>query len=217
MSDIQRFVLSYPKAGRTWLRIFFHYYFNQEDPGVIYLHKEERIVNFRDPEKQMRRILLLRNPCDIMVSYYFHETIVKRKSKKNIQNMSEFIRHPLVGVHRLKECVDQWKKCKEQFVIYYEDLFKPIWKEILLYFEFPIDEQAIKRANTAASFDNVRKNLKKLRYLPGGWRYLPLEKGIARTNPKDPNAHKFRRGKVGGYVDYLSEEDIAYVKKIMNG
>lgn len=29
--------------------------------------------------------------------------------------------------------------------------------------------------------------------------------------PKNPEAHKFRRGKVGEYVDYLGEEDIRYI------
>ena len=30
--------------------------------------------------------------------------------------------------------------------------------------------------------------------------------------PKDENAHKFRRGKPGGYVDYLSKKEIEFVK-----
>ena len=70
-------------------------------------------------------------------------------------------------------------------------------------------------ADKICSFDNVRKNLGRIRRLPEGWRYMAVERGQATIRPKNPEAHKFRRGKVGGYVDYLNEDDINYVKEVM--
>ena len=37
-----------------------------------------------------------------------------------------------------------------------------------------------------------------------------------RRDQKDPDTFKFRRGKVGGYVDYLSDEDIAYCDEVLS-
>ena len=40
-------------------------------------------------------------------------------------------------------------------------------------------------------------------------KHLEESKGL---NPEENDAHKFRRGKPGGYVDYLSKEDIEFVR-----
>jgi hypothetical protein len=219
MSDeMQRFILSYPKSGRTWLRLYITIYFmllEEEMPTVLCSHSEAQIEQLRDPERRVKRILLVRNPYDVLVSFYFQETVSARRDKRGIRSISEFIRHPKVGIRPLLKAVNQWKEYEDQLVINYEDLFKPIWEEIFTYFEFPIDKQIMRDTDKICSFDNVRENLRAFKRLPEGWRYLAVEKGQATAIPKNPEAHKLRRGKVGGYVDYLSGNDINYIKEVM--
>ena len=43
------------------------------------------------------------------------------------------------------------------------------------------------------------------------WQFMAMEDGEITAEPKNPESHKVRRGKVGGYKDYLLERDIAYL------
>ena len=53
----------------------------------------------------------------------------------------------------------------------------------------------------------------------GGWENLRRAEAadafrsasLRAANPADPESYKVRRGKIGGYVDYLSPGDIAYI------
>jgi hypothetical protein len=45
----------------------------------------------------------------------------------------------------------------------------------------------------------------------GRVRFEILQPGDAR----DPESFKVRRGKIGGYIDYLEQEDMAYVAEVM--
>jgi hypothetical protein len=69
-----------------------------------------------------------------------------------------------------------------------------------------VQENTIKKAVEFASFENMRN----------------ME--ITNTSPKsklkpgdknDPESYKTRRGKVGGYIDYLSSEEIEYLNQKM--
>jgi len=191
----------------------FYTHKREKIPVIFCVHNERHIRKLRDSGKRMKRILLLRSHYDVLVSFYFHETVNSRQDKRGIRTISEFIRHLKVGIRPLIKATDRWKEYEDQLIINYEDLFKPIWEEILTYFEFPINKQAMIEADKICSFNNVRKNLREISRLPEGWRYRAVEKGKATNFPTDPEAHKFRRGKVGGYIDYLSESDIDYVRK----
>jgi hypothetical protein len=56
------------------------------------------------------------------------------------------------------------------------------------------------------SFDNLRK-LESSGFFKRG--------GMTLRNPDDPNSFKVRRGKVGGYRDYFSDEQIAELETLM--
>lgn len=156
---------------------------------------------------------MVRNPHDVMVSNFFSIT-ARKTNPRTFSNISDFIRHPHWGATGYKHKADDLLKVKNKLIIHYEDLFTPVWDKILSYFEIPIDEDKVKKINQCCSFSYIRKHPHKLRRLPEAWRYLPIKGGKARTHSDDSNAHKFRRGKVNGYMDYLSKEDIDYISKV---
>ena len=206
---MERVVVSTPKSGRTWFRLFMQVYADLakiEVPDIVWAHDD-----WGKPDK---RIILLRDERDLLVSYYFQTTIRQAKHKRLDISMSEFIRHPEFGLPAINEFIERWMRYPgDQMVIRYEDLFEPIWELILEYFEIPIKRDCIAEADETCKFDNIKNNLWGFNKLRDNWRYLAMEDGRPTMNPKNPEAHKFRRGKVGGYVDYLNEDDINYINQ----
>jgi hypothetical protein len=109
--------------------------------------------------------------------------------------------------------IEQSARTDGQKVVRYEDLFDvQAWVDMLEFFDIPVHAEAFDKAIEKTKFDNIRSNLEEISTFPSAWRYLAMEHGESGLiKPKNPEAHKFRRGKVGGYVDYLDEEDIEYI------
>ena len=130
------------------------------------------------------------------------------------ESIAEFIRSSK-GAKDLSSNLKEWMM-EEQYTVKYEDLFDgaPVWEEILDWYGIRIDKQAVIDADSFCQFDNIKKNIKELVGLTGTPnKYLALMNRRAVIDPTDPESHKFRQGKVGGYVDYLSEDDVAYIRK----
>lgn len=201
----ERGVVSYPKCGRTWIRLFFEYYgrFTGDHPMdvIVYAHDDRYEIK--------RRILLVRHPCDVMVSLYFHKKMrVKMKA-----SLSQLIRskHILPTFNKLYE---NWsERIEGQQVVQYENLFDiSSWFELVEFLNIPIDDEAIDKSFEKTKFKNVRKNMEEINTFDSAWRFLPAEHGKYRVlNPKSPDAHKFRRGVIGGYSDYMDEDDIKFI------
>jgi len=196
MAKSYRGVVSFPKSGRTWLRLFFQYYGGQ----IHFTHKVDR-----DGYPLRQRILLIRNPCDVMVSWYFHLTV---RMLKNF-TLPQLIRDPrgLRAYNEFHKEVTHY----DQSVIRYEDLFEvETWYRIVKCLELPLDEKRLHDCFEQTRFDKVRENLKGL-----DWHYMAKEEGRKGPayipDPVNPEAHKLRRGKVGGFVDYMEKEDIKFI------
>jgi hypothetical protein len=70
--------------------------------------------------------------------------------------------------------------------------------------DFSDDE--IQEAVRFGSFDNLRQLETKGFFRQGG---------LTLRDPKDPNTFKVRRGKVGGYRDYFTPEQVAELEEIV--
>lgn len=199
-------VVSFPKSGRTWIRLFLEYYrrFAGMRSGTIVIFRHDNEFGFR------KRLLLIRHPCDVMVSYWIRQRISRRIS----MTFMDFVNSERFGL----PCFNRWhsiwsRRKKNQLVVRYEDLFiARTWVDILGFFDIPMVEDAFGEAINKTQFDTIRSNLSEIAKFPSAWRYLAAEDGnYGLVVPNNPESHKFRRGIVGGYVDYLSEEDIDYV------
>ncbi len=213
-------VVSYPKCGRTWLNVML-------DKLDVYLKMTHdgsswkiNAVNFKQLSvnkksfQNNRIILLIRDPRDVIVSYYFHDT--KRDLLIN-ESISEYIRNDVYGIRRFLQYYKIWKNNlsvpSDHLVVSYEDLRKdPVEeiKRILAFLGCKKSDARIKEVVDFADFGNMQ-TLEKEGFFKKvyGVKLIP-------QNKQDHESYKVRRGKVGGFVDYLKKEDIEYCNRQIN-
>ena len=206
-------VISYPNAGRTWLKKLT----DGLDWEVDYTHQGsqngeridvEKLIQYYDQHLErysnLNLLLLHREIKDNMVSTYF-QTIHRVGHKFN--NISDFIRHPLHGVEKLIRFNSYWKNythCKNLFVIRYEDLnvtTSDTLNTMARYFGENVDQTKMNEVVEYYSFHNMHHREAN---------QIGNEYYQSRTNVNQPETFKSRKGKVGGYVDYMTPEDIEY-------
>ena len=133
---IDRFVVSFPKSGRTWLRVLMgaaegarsgialekqsaewlrHDAPLLEGHPVLFTHglasspgePSAHMELFQRYIADRTRVFLVRDPRDTVVSYYFQQ--VKRRGGQYgdvPEKMSDFARHPFYGVDRIIDCLN---------------------------------------------------------------------------------------------------------------
>jgi hypothetical protein len=215
-------VLSYPKSGRTWLHTML------DDLGIFarYDHAEANAVH--NPDKPFipdtyyaseiltdKNILLLRDPRDIIVSNYFEST--RRQGIFN-GSISAFIRHQEFGMEALLRFQHKWLRCALQYpdscmVESYEHLLGNGVSALDSITSF-ILEQRVSRKKLASTmhafcFSSMKRMEKKgvLRMFYG--------KKLKAGDAQDTDSFKVRKGRAGGFTEYLSNEDIEYCNERM--
>ncbi len=231
-------VVSIPKSGRTWVRTFLCAYFcekahqpftlhPEQFPGVsrlIYTHdlfeqrtKADRWDRLRGkyliPQRERRRrpiILLARDPRDAFVSLYVQLTRRTRETPNELKtrSVSELLRDPRHGIVSMVEVMNswlaEWSGRKRFLLVRYETLredpragFSPV---LYLLGEKTINEPALEHALEFSAFGNMKKLES-----AGAFDSKILRAG----DTSDPESYKVRRGKIGGFADYLSADDQA--------
>lgn len=225
-------VVSFPKSGRTWLRVLLGKIISErygkeftieleeladENVPFIYMthdeankpNKPNKPLRFNKNEYRNKKVLfLVRDPRDVVISYYFQQT--KRIKSSVTMDVSSFIRDPRYGVNRIIGLMNIWAENrripKDFLVVKYEDLHRDPVGELQKIMQFvglkDVEEELLREAVSFASFENMRQ----------------MERNNALQNKRlktkdsgDPEAYKVRKGKIGGYVDYLSEADVDYL------
>lgn len=233
----QVYIISYPKSGRTWLRVllgkalcdrfgldkkwllsthiltrqagilstlFTH---DSSDTGKSWTQLETDKSRYRNKKV----VFLVRDPKDLIVSSYFHHT--KRKNKFN-GTISEFIRSDGYGIRKIIGFYKIWFENqtlpKDFLLLRYENLHEDAascLRSLLAFIEAPpMPEKIVSDAVEFSSFENMRK--------------MEMSSNFQRTSmkpgdPGDESSYKVRQGKIGGYVNYLSEEDIEFLDRII--
>ena len=230
-------ILSIPKSGRTWLRAFLCAYFCKRfgleftlRPGRYALPGFPRIVFSHDmfehrtkgdrwdrirgkylvPRRELNRakiILLARDPRDCFVSLYLQLTRrdpnpVKLRQK----NVGEMLRDEKFGMRAIVDTMNNWLKefsHRENFtLVRYEALRaspEERFRDLLAHLgESSPDPSIFQQALEFSRFENMQKL-----EAAGAFDSNILHPGDVR----DPESFKVRRGKVGGYREYLSAED----------
>lgn len=252
------FVVSIQKAGRTWVRVFLTAYFDEwqrhgrqpAPPALHYTHdlweyfekvpRGERLrgkwlIPPADAREKLK-LLVARDPRDLMVSLYFHLT---KRSRRFSGSLSELLRDKSLGVPSVVTIMNRWLQewadplsahadfpaletgalGSRLHLLRYEDARRDPHAAFTGAVRFLLptvepDSEALARAIELSSFENMRK-LEKRGVGAEGNRLL-VRAGLDRdalrpADEADTDSFKTRRGKVGGYVDYLSAEDIAYL------
>ncbi len=188
-----------------------------------------KVLDVNAPDSELchkPKLLLARNPCDIAVSWYFQFTKRQSASKQELINhfiehpidrhtisMWDFVRHSDIGLPFLIEYLNTWERnlsrLERSLVVRYEDLrTQPaaILKQIVQLMDEPCSDAEIREAVEFCSFENLRK-LESAGFF--------RQWGLNLRNPKDVDSFKVRRGKVNGYHDYFSPEQVAELEDLM--
>lgn len=231
------YLLSYPKTGRTWLRALLgralvdHYRLPEAKllgteeltrmaglPVAAFYHDGSAMIDgwtasdlpsdksvYRD-----KRVLLLgRDVRDTLVSAYFQAT---RRIGVFDGPIGAFVRDRRYGVDKVLAFYRHWDSARDvprEFAfLRYESIHADPAAALARTLAF-VGARDVPTATIAAAveysrFDNLRRAESEDRF----------DSHMLRTRAgADPESYKVRRGKIGGYRDYLSEEDVAWIDR----
>ena len=247
------FVVSYPKAGRTWLKILLVKYFqlhfglkikeravftkphairketgNDSVPIIKFEHmlgiindidngkdwaEKLNIMNLSSAYRLTNVVLLCRDPRAILVSMYFHQShrLVGKYQYKG--PLTEFI-YKNECLDRIIKYYNAWAEYKHVpknfLLIRYEDLYKDTKGVLKLIVEFlgieNINENHLIAAVKFASFNSMKK-MERANIFGSG--------AMGLVDKDDNESFKVRQGKIDGYLDYLSDDDLVFINKKM--
>jgi hypothetical protein len=235
--------ISHPKTGRTWLRVMIgkvlceqygmqteqimdyyqwqfygglHLAIHHDDVRQPWQNKPLNELNANKARYANNRVLfLVRDPRDTVVSWYF-ELSRRRKFYQPHPPyqggaISDFIRDPRYGIDRIIRYYAIWQDQQHQpndfLLVRYEDMHGNPHQElerVLAFLRIKSSEDVVNTAVAYAGFDNMRKLEQEDAF---------KTENLRPTNAIDNESYKVRKGKIGGYTEYLSDEDIHYINE----
>ena len=156
-------------------------------------------------------ILLVRDPRDVAVSFYFQVT---RRENVFTGSLSEFLRDETLGIRKILAFNKNWyerRNVPRRFQLFtYEEMHENPRRVLSTTLEImgvtDVPEEIVAQAVEFASFANMRELESRDAF--GAASMRP-------GDPSDPESFKVRRGEIGGYRKYLSADDIAYIESCM--
>jgi len=200
-------------------------------PNISVIHDDSPMLKSPDElefsKKRFREkkvILLVRDPRDVVVSSYFE---IKKRNRLFGDNpyentmmsfegeLDEFIHARTGSFDTILAYYKIWAKNqhipRDFLLIRYEDMKTNPSSELRRVLDFiglyDINEPEVAEAVTYASFENMRKMELEKRFQTG-----ILNPG----DPADQNSFKTRSGKISGYYEYLSRDEIEYLNLKMS-
>lgn len=225
---IQNVIISPKRAGTTWLQALLGSYlcrkYNLPGENLMRLAELTRdlkhpVAITHDPQrdepgtpapeveyKNRRIVVLLRDPRDVIVSRYMLDRYRNRTTSLSI---ADFVCENMASLLRFYEV---WLTCERgAFLGYttlrYEDLLADTRHQLINLVEFlgyDLDRKAIEKAIIFASFANMQR-------LEQGGRFHEYYKINDMLPTTNEDARRTRRGKAGGYRDYLDDGTVSWI------
>jgi len=231
------YIVSYPKCGRTWLRIMLIKYFEKLGYEIL-RHKDNSILHIKDmivikfehdkgnwvpapfhPKHikfnkkkygNKRVIFLIRDPRDVLISSWYH-----LKYRENIykQGLTDFIIDELIGIQKIVHFFNIWYKnqqnTKDFLLLSYENLHNRTEDSFQKMLEFIGHSTDSQLLNKA--IEDTKFNKMQRMESSGDLKEPWMKPG----SNKSQKSLKIRKGKIGSYKDELSNDDIAYINTYM--
>jgi hypothetical protein len=234
------YVVSYPKSGRTWLRMMLcgvyagRAHAPATDLTVLRHGREWGLPNIhfthngaamagkartapqlgRDKRKYRSKkiVFLARDVRDTLTSSYFHAT---RRIKVFAGTPSEFVRSEMFGADKLITFLNTWAAARavprDFLLIRYEDLKRDPASELRRLLEFLGVVPTADEVQAAVGASSL-ENMRKLER--AGTVNSPA---MRPADAADANSYKVRKGVVGGHAELFSAEDIEYLNAKIAG
>ena len=177
-------------------------------------------------------ILLARDPRDIIVSLFFEKTkrVPARRSDRPEYKgtINDFVYHDVGGIDSIITFFNSWYENREvpmSFrIVRYEDLrnsTRETLSDLLVYLGIEqVNEQFLDEVLELGDINRMRRSEAEgargahtLRRTDPGVDNAFQTRAFQPADPGDPESFKVRKGKVGGYTDYLGEKEIEFLNK----
>lgn len=209
--------VSYPKAGRTWLRVML----DELDLPLAWKHdgsQHTRAIPWSEYSpcsgsygdyRGQRLLLLYRDPRDTAVSGFFQRS--RRREQGYAGTVGDFLRDPCHGLEKIARFNMAWLQRGDSHglpfaAVSYEGLRLDTAGGLGRIVTFLAPDQVISAATLSATVEQCSFSTMQERERSGSLAARYGER-LRPADPGDTESFKVRRGKVGGYVDYLDEAD----------
>lgn len=196
---------------------------NVDIPKILFTHvlNEPREFNeamARKLREGLKGILLARDPRDVAVSYYYHHA---KRSKPAVRErlgipddvaavpLFDFMMNESYGLPNIVDFLNRWGRdfagYPHALVVKYEDLHAnpdQTLRRVMALIGGDFSDEEIAGAVQFASF-NALKEKESTNFFDSG--------RLQARDQDDPDSYKVRKGKVHGYVDYFSADEIASI------
>ncbi|MDA2936968.1 sulfotransferase domain-containing protein [Acidobacteria bacterium AH-259-A15] len=225
------YIVSYPKCGRTWLRVMFQKYGEQlgcssqrfNDRFVLRMLDNQIIkfdhdqgtwvpappkieqLSFDVPKYTNKKVVfLVRDPRDVLVSSWYHLRYRERIYKKDL---ASFIRDHLVGIDKVVAFMNMWlansSVPNDFFLLTYEEMHADPVASFRRILEFMGTKVELKALQLAVEESSFQKMRQMELEAKEPW----LKPGFKSLS----ESMKIRRGKVGTFREELSSQDIEFL------
>lgn len=223
--------LHWDVPGEAMLGFDNFHHLNASVPKIFFTHDNYIKDYVGDAETKSafygkKVILLARDPRDTAVSNYFQWKFRMKPNKKKINNyppagsdigvfdyMTSQYGGSMVDIIRF---LNLWSheagRIQQLHLVRYEDLKRDAAASLRGIFDFmaiPISDEHIRQAVEFSSYDNMKKMETRNAGRSSASRLAPGDK-------ENPDSFKVRRAKVGGYRDYLQDDQVAIVDELVN-
>jgi len=167
-------------------------------------------TNVVAPFLKKKVVLIARHPLDVLVSHWFQER--HQVADGTATGLEEFIDSPVFGIDKYFRFHALWRDQLSQIggfhLLRYEDTKRDVeasFRGLLKFLGVEVDNEMLASAIDYASFDNMKRmevsgNVPK--YGSSGL------KVFATGDVNNEDSYHVRKGKVGGYRDYLDSEAV---------
>lgn len=230
-------IVSPPKCGRTWLRVFLAAYagfregraptnrISESEQALAVLFAHDRWEHAVAPwsalllgrclvpverRRNARVVLLVRDPRDALVSLHFHLT---HRDRWFSGTLDEMLAHPTFGIRRFVDVLNgwasEWHGRGHALVLRYEDLVRDPRAHLETFVRFALGDVDARAFDEALSFSTFER----MRELEASGYFE--DRMLRGARASDPESFKVRRGKVGGYKEHYSAASLGFVESEM--
>lgn len=219
----------YGLPGNELLGFDNYHRMNPAIPRIRFTHDRyvNRYTRNRDSKRdyyEKKIILLVRDPRDVVASNYFQwinsvnpykKRLLKIPDKPEEVPIFEYAMTQQFGIPRTVEFLRNWapelEKTRAHLLIRYEDMRSDaahVLGDMLAFLGFEASPEELQQVVEETSFENMKK-MEKNQTFDSGSRRLMIK------DSSNPQSFKIRRGKVGGYTDYFSEQELSEIDNLI--
>ena len=185
-------------------------------PLILFKHFTNYNKSFLGAQRtgtgKSRNVLLVRDPRDVVVSFYYHVVFrsrgrpLEQAGESEVSTISGFLHSEKLGFRKILAYVDAWALWAKRSgtpIIHYEDALTDPGRELsallLACGITEIEQELVGAAVAACTFDTMQA----------------AERNKSSRLAGDTRLRRMRRGVAGGYRDEVSEADVAWMNDLL--